>query len=84
MNPPFHNRRTMSSTPIVIVPGWRNSGPGHWQSLWEECLPGAHRVTQGDWQFPRRQAWVDRLTEAILASEPLGRSQPMLDEDEVI
>ncbi|WP_373806848.1 alpha/beta hydrolase, partial [Delftia acidovorans] len=19
---------------IIIVPGWRNSGPDHWQSLW--------------------------------------------------
>ena len=27
---------------------------------------------------------IDTITEAILASEPLGRSQPMLDEDEVI
>lgn len=58
----------MTPQRILIVPGWRNSEAGHWQSLWEERLPGARRVTQGDWQFPRRQAWVDRLTEAILAS----------------
>ncbi|MDY0107196.1 MAG: alpha/beta hydrolase, partial [Giesbergeria sp.] len=23
----------MSPCSIVIVPGWRDSGPGHWQSL---------------------------------------------------
>ncbi|WP_374642697.1 RBBP9/YdeN family alpha/beta hydrolase [Hydrogenophaga sp.] len=53
---------------ILIVPGWRNSEPGHWQSLWEARLPGARRVAQADWLFPRRQEWVDRLAEDILAS----------------
>lgn len=56
-------------TRILIVPGWRNSEPGHWQSLWAERLPGARRVEQGDWLFPRRQDWVDRLTEDILSSQ---------------
>ena len=53
-------------TPIIIIPGWRNSGPGHWQSLWEEQLPGACRVVQDDWVVPRREAWVARLGETIL------------------
>lgn len=54
-------------TRILIVPGWRNSGPGHWQSLWAARLPGARRVEQGDWLFPCRQDWVDRLAEDILS-----------------
>jgi len=53
-------------TPIIIMPGWRNSGPGHWQSLWAEQLPGAQRVVQDDWVVPRREAWVARLGETIL------------------
>ncbi len=53
---------------ILIVPGWRGSEPGHWQSLWEARLPGAHRVDQGDWLFPRRREWGERLADAILAS----------------
>ncbi len=53
---------------ILIVPGWRGSEPAHWQSRWQARLPGAHRVEQGDWLFPRRQAWVDRLADEILAS----------------
>jgi uncharacterized protein len=53
---------------ILIVPGWHNSEPEHWQSLWETRLPGARRVAQGDWMFPRRQDWVDRLTDDILSS----------------
>ena len=56
-------------TRVLIVPGWRNSESAHWQSLWEARLPGAHRVAQGDWLFPRRQDWVDRLAEDILASQ---------------
>ena len=36
----------------IIIPGWRDSGPGHWQSLWAEQLPGAVRVQQDDWADP--------------------------------
>jgi uncharacterized protein len=58
----------MSSTPsIVIVPGWRDSGLGHWQSLWAETLPGAVRVQQDDWLTPVRTAWVASITQTILA-----------------
>jgi hypothetical protein len=34
--------------PILVLPGWQNSGSAHWQSLWEQQL-GAERVTQHDW-----------------------------------
>jgi predicted alpha/beta hydrolase family esterase len=58
----------MSSQPtIVIVPGWRDSGPGHWQSLWAKALPGAVRVSQDDWISPVRTAWVASITRTILA-----------------
>lgn len=52
---------------IVIVPGWRNSGPAHWQSLWARQLPGAERVEQDDWLVPHRGAWVGALEELVLA-----------------
>ena len=52
---------------IVIVPGWRDSGPGHWQSLWAEQLPGAVRVSQDDWLFPSRAAWVASIAASVLA-----------------
>ena len=51
---------------ILIVPGWRDSGPGHWQSLWAAQLPGAVRVQQDDWLTPSRSAWVDSIAQAIL------------------
>ena len=51
---------------IIIVPGWRDSGPGHWQSLWADALPGAVRVQQDDWITPSRKAWVASITRTIL------------------
>ncbi|MBA2964368.1 MULTISPECIES: RBBP9/YdeN family alpha/beta hydrolase [Ramlibacter] len=53
------------ATPL-IVPGWRDSGPGHWQTLWAERLPGAQRVVQDDWLHPARDAWVATLAAAVL------------------
>lgn len=59
----------MSSAPtLVIVPGWRNSGPGHWQSLWAQRVPGAVRVEmpEDDWQRPKRNVWVQAIARTIL------------------
>ena len=52
---------------IVIVPGWRDSGPGHWQSRWAERLADAVRVTQDDWITPSRAAWVASIGQTILS-----------------
>lgn len=54
-----------ATTSIIIVPGWRDSGPGHWQSLWAEQLPHTRRVEQDDWVSPRREAWVERLAQTV-------------------
>jgi len=54
---------------IVIVPGWRDSGPGHWQSLWAERMQGAVRVVQDDWISPSRTAWVTALEKRIAQTE---------------
>jgi predicted alpha/beta hydrolase family esterase len=60
----------MSQSPtIVIVPGWRDSGPGHWQSLWADSIVGAVRVQQDNWIFPTRTAWIGRIAETILAQD---------------
>ena len=60
----------MSQTPtILIVPGWRDSGPGHWQSLWADSVVGAVRVSQDNWISPTRSAWVGRIAETILAQD---------------
>ncbi|OUM02888.1 RBBP9/YdeN family alpha/beta hydrolase [Variovorax sp. JS1663] len=58
----------MSHPNIIIVPGWRDSGPGHWQSLWAERMQGAVRVVQDDWITPKREAWVAALEKLVLES----------------
>lgn len=52
---------------ILIVPGYANSGPEHWQTRWEGRLSTARRVVQDDWEHPRREAWIGRLVEAVAA-----------------
>lgn len=52
---------------IIIVPGWRNSGPDHWQSLWAQQLPHAERVEQDDWIVPHRDPWVAALEQLVLS-----------------
>ena len=54
-------------TRIIIVPGWRDSGPGHWQTLWQQKLPHAERVVQEDWITPKRKDWVQTLEQQILS-----------------
>ena len=51
---------------VLILPGWQNSGPQHWQSRWE-ALYGYQRVEQHDWMRPLRGDWIARLEEVLLA-----------------
>ena len=57
---------------VLLLPGWLNSGPGHWQSRWE-AQHGFRRVEQDDWEWPRRGDWMARLDEVLLE-----RPQPVL------
>lgn len=50
---------------VLLLPGWQNSGPTHWQSLWEHKY-GYTRVLQHDWQRPLRGDWIIQLEEAVL------------------
>ncbi len=50
---------------VLLLPGWHDSGPTHWQSRWE-ALHGYRRVEQGDWLWPRRGDWMTRLDEVLL------------------
>jgi predicted alpha/beta hydrolase family esterase len=51
--------------PVLVLPGWLNSGPQHWQSLWERDHPEFRRVRQKDWNNPLVADWVTRLDDAI-------------------
>lgn len=57
----------MTAAPrILLLPGWQNSGPGHWQTRWE-AVHGDHRVEQHEWMRPLRGDWSIRLEEEVLA-----------------
>jgi len=47
----------MNST-VLILPGIGNSGPEHWQSLWEKDNPSFVRVQQKDWDRPVCEEWL--------------------------
>ena len=53
---------------VLLLPGWQNSGPGHWQSRWE-ALYGYRRVDQHDWLRPKRGDWLARLEEVVLGCD---------------
>ena len=59
---------------LVLLPGWHDSGPQHWQSRWP-VIHSDHarwmRVEQDDWQWPKRGDWMMQLDEALLADASL-------------
>lgn len=51
---------------VLVVPGLYNSGPGHWQTRWENEF-GFARVEQKDWDAPRCEDWVRTLDQTVAA-----------------
>ncbi|WP_431677026.1 RBBP9/YdeN family alpha/beta hydrolase [Kitasatospora sp. KL5] len=59
----------MSDAPAhLVLPGYQNSGPEHWQSRWEAADPGFVRVQQADWDKPQLADWVAELDRAVVAA----------------
>jgi uncharacterized protein len=66
---PTRSLSPQGPTPLVLtVPGLFNSGPGHWQTLWEQQRGDCHRVDLGMWDQPHRNTWVNKLNLAIHAA----------------
>jgi predicted alpha/beta hydrolase family esterase len=58
--------QTFRKPPLVLtVPGLDNSGPGHWQSIWDKERADCERVELGMWSRPHRNSWVSTLNRAI-------------------
>ena len=57
-----------SETDILMVPGYGNSGPDHWQSRWQSKLASARRVEQGSWDQPSREEWISSIVESVQAA----------------
>lgn len=58
----------MKPSNVLLLPGWQNSGPQHWQSLWQQ-RHGYVRVEQHEWERPLRGDWLARLEEVVLGCD---------------
>ncbi len=61
----FRLQKKDAAHTVLVVPGWQNSAPEHWQSQWENQNPIFLRVQQADWNTPQRSAWLHRITEDV-------------------
>ena len=58
----------MNNSPdVLILPGWGDSGPEHWQSLWLNENPHFKRVVQRDWVNTNLEEWLDTLSRYVNA-----------------
>ena len=58
------------SSPVLLLPGLWDSGPTHWQSLWEARFATFVRVRQRDWVTPRAGDWIEVLELAVERAGP--------------
>jgi uncharacterized protein len=62
-------RRPLRTVPTLVIPGWRGSGEGHWQSWLEDELQAAGRDTRrpqvADLDSPVLDDWLRALRAAI-------------------
>jgi uncharacterized protein len=54
----------MTEAYVFILPGLNNSGPQHWQTLWENEF-GFIRINQNDWDTPRCEDWILVINEVL-------------------
>lgn len=59
---------------LVLVPGFKDSGPEHWQSLWQAEVPVFSRIAQRRWDDPDIELWIA----AIVRHVRDGRRPPVL------
>lgn len=53
----------------LIVPGLNSSGSAHWQTWFEQQIPGAIRVVQSDWKRADLPEWASRIRREISKRE---------------
>ncbi len=60
------------SPSVLVVPGIGNSGPEHWQTLWEAEDAAMARLRVDDWDRPCCASWVEAIdTQMARAAESL-------------
>jgi predicted alpha/beta hydrolase family esterase len=66
----MHEKEGILKAKVLILPGIGNSGPEHWQSLWEKSNPSFRRVEQTDWDAPVCSEWIASVENAVSNSGP--------------
>lgn len=62
----------MVTPPLLIVPGYRGSGPDHWQTWLQAQVAGATRLDGVDWDTPVLAQWAGELRAALArAAQPV-------------
>ncbi|WP_087018182.1 RBBP9/YdeN family alpha/beta hydrolase [Thaumasiovibrio subtropicus] len=56
-------------TTVVLVPGYTNAGPAHWQTIIERKYADVVRVQQDNWEVPDREKWLTRVNETLSTIE---------------
>ncbi len=64
-----HPAMKVKDADILIIPGYTNSGPGHWQTRWQEKLSTARRVEQAEWSKPVLEHWTGEIAKAVNEAE---------------
>ncbi|BFG79337.1 alpha/beta hydrolase [Paraburkholderia terrae] len=55
--------------PVFVVPGIGNSGPLHWQSVWEASHPDWQRLVVEDWNQVACDDWVSAIEHQLAQSD---------------
>ncbi|GLC92371.1 hypothetical protein Tamer19_17790 [Cupriavidus sp. TA19] len=63
---------------VLTVPGLHGSGPGHWQSRWEQRFPDWQRVEQHDWSRPSLPLWAERVSEGVMRAQRVASRGALL------
>lgn len=58
------------SARVLLLPGYGNSGPAHWQTRWQQKHSDFRRVQQRDWHNPVSHEWIAALDVAIADAGP--------------
>lgn len=59
------------TTRFLNVPGITNSGPRHWQTLWEQQFPNVfRRIEQVNWDTPVCDEWIAEIEKQVRFEGP--------------
>jgi uncharacterized protein len=56
--------------PVVVIPGHGNSGPAHWQSIWQSRNPLWQRMRVDNWDNAECDEWVSAIERRVTELGP--------------